>query len=220
MITWGDFRDMVRRSPLKDEGVTRWPALNLQDAVWWALDTFCAHTAVPTSVEFTGDGVTKEFTLPDNIYVSPEQAGLVTVEADDEVEYLLPVFHTPKLNLTTEQGFYVWNDQKLYTVVAPAEASTLKVMYYAYYNHPYTDSDQITIPTWAWGAVAFLTAAHAVSNRAMQESLIAQYRDKRDKGDPEDHSLQEIQSWWFKCYEAAIARVPKQNRTYMYQEKK
>lgn len=221
-MNWGEFRTIVRRSILKDPNATRWSNDNLRDYVWWALDTFCAHTAMATSTSYVCDGTQFVFSLPANVYESVEQAGVVFTQsgsAQAPANYLVPVYTTPGFNLQNEKGFYTWPREQLTCVVPPASGYNLHVRYFAYYNHPYADADGIEVPSWALNPISYLVAAHALSNLESEEASLSRFDTKKDSGTPEDNAMRSIQSWWLRLYETEINRHPRQNRVYAFKEK-
>lgn len=218
-LTWGVFREQVRRSILKDDDHKKWTDEQLLDFTNWALDAFCSHTAVATATSYVCDGSQSVYDLPENIYEPVDRAGSVTLEEGGAVQYLAPVYYTIGMNIKTQQGFYTWPANVLNCVVAPDKGKTLVVRYYAYYNHPSQDSDLITIPIFAQSALAYLVGAHALSSFGTRESMMAQYRTRPEAGTPEDHSLRQMQQWYLQMYEAEITRHPRQSRVNISKER-
>jgi len=212
-LTWGDYRTQIQRSILQDESEQRWDTEMLRDYVWWALDAFCAHTAVATATSFVCVTDEKVFTLPDNVYEKIDVAGLVYTEFDGRVEYLQPVFYTPGLNTTSESGFYTHPNGSLNTVIAPGDGYTLNVHYFAYYNHPFADNAVIDLPSWGYTPVAYLVGIHAMTSVGIKEARISQYDSKRDLGAPDDSALRSQQEWMVKMYDAELARHRRQDRS-------
>lgn len=211
-LPWGDYRTQIQRSVLQDSSQQRWTNEMLLDFVGWALDAFCAHTAVATATSFVGDDETKAFTLPGNVYEKVDIAGLVYTAFEDRVEYLAPVYYSPGMNTTSESGFYTHPDGTLNTVIPPEESWILNVHYFAYYNHPFADDDEITLPSWGYTPVAYLVGIHALTAVGIKEARISQYDSKRDLGAPDDSALRSQQEWMVKMYDAELVRHRRQDR--------
>lgn len=207
-MIWATFREQVRRSVLKDPNRITWTDDQLRDICWWALDTFCAHTAVATSVTYDATGTT--YALPDNQFESLEEAGLVyTIDSANTRTYLPPFFlasEAPSLISYEEfpKGTLLLSD-------TPNDA-TLVVRYFAYYNHPYADDDTIDVPAWGIPALSFLIGAHAMSSVAVNAGNIRQWNSKTDSGNPEHNPLQSLQRHFLQLYENEINRFPRQER--------
>lgn len=214
-LTWGNYKAVVRRSILKDPAGTKWGDDMLRDFMGWALDALCAHTAYPTGTSYAGDGETVEFSLPDNIYLPLEQAGLVRVEAESTErlpKYLKPVFSSWDISPDHESGFREWPLGKIRTNAPVDTGSTLVVDYYAYYNHPVSDNDLVTAPTWALSALSYRIGAYALAQREIQEAKLSTFDDKRDSGTPEDSATRLQAEAWIKRWYEELAAHPKQKR--------
>jgi hypothetical protein len=97
--------------------------------------------------------------------------------------------------------------------VPPPLGTTLIARYYAYYPHPALDADVLTIPQWAYAAVAYGTVVHALSSESLTEASNAADKAAPDRGQPENNSLRQLQKWWIQLYDRELAHYPKQNRT-------
>jgi len=222
MVTWGEFRSVVRRSILKDPLETTWTNDMMRDYIGWALDTFCAHTAMATSTSFDCDGTQSVFTLPNNIYEPVDQAGVIYLQTDSAqapATYLVPVYTTAGFNLQSENGFYCWPKNQLNCVVPPTSGYKLHIRYFAYYNHPSADSDTIDAPSWGFMPLSYMTAVHALSNLEAQEASLSRFDTKKDSGTPEDNATRSMQSWWIRLYETEINRHQRQSRVYAFKER-
>jgi len=94
-VLWSDYRTYIRRSILKDTATganRKWSDDQLRDMLWWALDTFCVHTAAFTSAEILPVVDTLAYDLPDNLFESPEVAGAVYAVSSDSRVYYKPMF--------------------------------------------------------------------------------------------------------------------------------
>lgn len=214
-LTWGEFKTSVRRTFLKIDlaGIT-WSDDLLSDAVGFALDGLCVHTALAKTVTYEGDGETYQFELPTDVFVSPEQAGLVMVQDGTTLArtYLKPAYSTYNVGATDDIAFNVWPEDTLETGVPPPLGTALILRYYAYYPHPTADDDLLTIPLWAYGAMMYSTALHALTSRSLEEAENAADKVAPDRGQPENNSLRQLQKWWIQMYDRELGQYPKQNR--------
>lgn len=208
MPTWGDYRTQLRRSVLADVNKITWTDDALLDYCSWALDTFSAHTALATSVEYTG--VDQTVALPDNVCDSIESAGLVYLTTSGgSATYLPPWDYDLDYRSTT---FREWPDHSLtFSESLPATA-TLHVDYYAFYPRPESTSDLLLIPRWAEGALGFLIAAYAMTGVSTTSGNIRQWNGDDDSGNPEHNPLLRLQNQFFMKYESEIARRQRQDR--------
>lgn len=214
-LTWAQFKTVIRRTVLKNDldGIT-WSDELLADAVGWALDGLCVHTALLKTVVYTGDGATYQFELPTDLFVPLEQAGLVMVQdsATQARTYLKPAFGSYEVAATDQVAYSVWPEDTLETGVPPPIDTSLIVRYYAYYPHPALDADVLTIPQWAYAAVAYGTVVHALTSESLTEASNAADKSAPDRGQPENNSLRQLQKWWIQLYDRELAHYPKQNR--------
>jgi hypothetical protein len=217
MPTWGAFRTQIRRSILADvsEKRARWSDEILMDCVNWAMDEFCAHTAVATAVQYAASGV-GPYPVPENIYEKLEHAGMVYLTSEGasptDYEYLNPIRYTEGLDLTADRGFYEWPEGSLYLAKAPSESGIVGIRYYAYYNTIVTDEDEMPVPRWALPAIGYLTAAYALSGDAIKSANIRQWAESPEKGTPEDNSLRRQQEWMLELYHRELSKFPRQDR--------
>lgn len=223
MTTWAQFRTQIRRTMLKDENATRyrWADVVLLDAINWSMDTFCSHTAVATGVEYTASGV-GPYVLPDNTYENIEQSGQVYTRLSStniyDYDYLNPVRYTEGMDFTSDKGFYEWPEGQLYLLRDPGATAIVGVRYFAYYNHVVLDSDVLPVPRWALNALAYLTAAYALTGDAVKSANIRQWAESPEKGTPEDNSLRKQQDYFFERYECEINRYPRQDRENQFRD--
>ena len=220
MITWGNLLAMVRRSVLKDiqlEGEDtadlRWGDDELADFCGWALDEFALHTARKCSTDFTADGLTSSYTLPDNLFSSElfDQNGRVEIEYAGTLSVLDPVAYTERLR-PDSLGFYTYPNEILHVTPIPRLGSILHIRYFGYYTHPTDETTQIEIPHWAELAVCYLMGAHALTGVGTKTAIIRQWGQKPDTGKPEDNPLRRQQLWFHQLYEALLAKHEVQDR--------
>ena len=211
-LLWGDLRTQIRRTILNDTSGSKFSNEVLLDSVHWALQTFCQHTAVATSVAVTGDGTTRSFALPDNVYVSPELAGSVYIETSGTYQYFTPRGYNLDNAQLPAWLFYTRPDTLIHFVEAPADV--VMVDYYAYYNAPYVDANTIDVPVWAQAAIAYLTAAYALSKEQMVLTGIRGFSEKPDTGGPEDNPYIKQQEYFMHLYECELKKRPAQNRSF------
>lgn len=214
-IAWVYYRGQIRRTILRDTNPAnyRWSDEILRDCLWWALDQFASHTAQATATSFTGDGVTTQFDLPENVYDAIDESGMVYIQDGTRIKYLDPVRNTEGLTPNSDTGFYIWPNNKINMSPAPVSGSTITIEYFASYNRPYADSDTVDIPRWAEKAVSYLVAANALVSPGLKSANIRQWGQKPDTGTPEDNSLKEFQRWLVELYYEEINRHPSQERT-------
>jgi hypothetical protein len=217
MMDWGTFRTQIREGVLNDNpsDVTkrRWSDTQLQIYVSWALNAFCAHTAMATATTIIGVTGT-EVQLPPNVYESIERAGLVSVIYTGQTpQYLDPVNYTRGLDPNDEGNYYyIFPDNQLNLSFTPSSALSATIRYFAYYNAPYADSDIITAPDWGFPAISYLVAAHAMSASAVRISQIRQFSESPDTGNPEHNPFTYQQQQFIKMYEIELMRHPRQVR--------
>lgn len=225
-----DFRAMLRRSILKDEAADpnkyKWSDDSLTDLIGWALDTFCAHTAQPSTVLYQHGqpqnptdptvcwdmGVDTVFPLPDDVFEKPDLSGRVKIEVDGRTGYYDPVNYSQRQELWTGHGFYTWPETSLVLTSAPGTGATLTLYYFAFWPHPVLDTDPIPGPRWALPALAHLVGAYALSGYAMRSANIAQWKEKPEAGTPEDNALRSQQRWLLEMYEQLLLKYPRQDR--------
>lgn len=230
-LVWSDFREQVRRSVLFDEAGDTFSDAQLQDAVEWALNTFCAHTALPKTTYWSSDVVKaapdtmydmtqdRAFVLPDDLFENIEQSGLVYIVRNGSAYYLNPAPYTPGVHFFhANPAFYVWPNDTL-NVVASMEASdALYLRYFAYYPTPTKDEDSILIPQWSRMAVAYLTGAYALASVSTDEAGLSRWKDRQDIGQPDVNSLRKQQDHLMKQYERELLRHPQQDRLNAFRE--
>lgn len=223
MSTWAQLRTQIRRTILKDETASRyrWPDAVLLDCINWAMDTFCAHTAVATGVEYAASGV-GPYSLPDNVYENVEQSGQVYTRASSTnisgYDYLNPVRYTDGLDFTSGKGYYEWPEGTLYLLQDPGDTALVGIRYFAYYNHITSDADVMPVPRWSLIALSYLAAAYALSGDAVKSANIRQWAESPEKGTPEDNSLRKQQDYFFERYEREINRYPRQDRENQFRD--
>lgn len=212
-ITWGAYREQVRRSLLKDTTQTTWQDDELRDMVWWALDVFCAHTAAVTSVTIPATGTI--YTVPENLYSPLEETGLLYLDANGTVTNLYTA--RPGISHEDPETYSVWGSE-IVLETQPVAGANLVIRYFAYYNHPYSDDDTIDIPRWAFSAFNHLVTAYALTPVGVQSANISQWKDRQDSGQPENNALRVQQQHHYKLYEQELSRVPPQDRSNFYKK--
>lgn len=214
MITWGEFRAMLRRTflmdttPDEETGEYRHTDAKLLDCVRLALDRLCAHTAVASATAYPANG--KVYPLPGNTYAGDHVWPSLLVWIEHPVEK--PVYLNPVQISETVAGDYniIGNELRLLADV-PAGA-TLCVEYYAHYDYPVNDASLIQIPHWALTAVAYCTSAYALSGFSLRSSSIRQWNTRNDSGNPIQNPIIEQMRLYFQLFENELAARPRQER--------
>lgn len=212
--TWAEYKETFRRTILKDADGLVATDEKLIDAARWAFNGLLPHTALQSTVTYTGDGTTFEFTLPDDVYVPLEQAGLVMITdtSTNISNYLQPAYSTFDVAPTDPKAFYVWPSDTLVTGVVVEIGVDLIVRYYAAYPYVSADDDVMPIPQWAYAAVGYDMGVYLVTSNSWQEAENATDKTKPDSGQPENNSLRQLQAWWIKMNQRELERHPRQNR--------
>jgi hypothetical protein len=213
-MDWATFRTQVRRSILEDPDKVTWTDDDeLMDFCGWALDTFCAHTAVASSVLYE-DIAASTLVLPDNVYGDVESSGYVYLNVTDvgwsQVKPARLFDFAPSEEIT----YSVWGSTLQFS---EAVSGDVLVRYFALYPHPTDDNSEITIPAWAYTAVAHLIGAYALTMKGISSAGIDRYKGEEDRGSPEDNALRAQQVHLLKVYDLEIARHPRQIRENSYQ---
>jgi hypothetical protein len=212
-MNWGTFRTQIRRSILEDATSITWPNDDLlADLCGWALDTFCAHTASPTSVTYTGvSGST--LTLPSDVYGDFESTGYVYLRSSTTVTLVKPA-RLLDAEDTENLTFSVWGSTLQFS---ESVTEDVVLRYFALYPHPSSDSDELAIPAWAYNALAHLIGALALTTKSVSSANIDRFKGPEDKGGPEDNALRAQQIHLLRVYEQELARHPRQIRENSYQ---
>lgn len=210
-MNWGTFRTQIRRSILKEVEVTNWSDESLMDACGWALDTFCAHTALVSGVTY--EAPEQAIVLPDDVFDDIERTGLVYV-ATSPVIVARPTYIIPDHGASA-LSYVVWGNTLTFSKAPSADVT---VRYFAYYPHPVDDNSEILIPRWAYNAVAHLVGALALTQDAINSSGISRWNTREESGTPEDNALRIQQNHLLKVYENEINRFPRQDRLNHYQK--
>lgn len=221
-ITWETFRQQIRDTVLQDSvpdtETNEFKYSNAELLVYcgWALDHFADHTAVATATSFTIVDDVFEYDLPDNLFKDdPVDVTLTvfTAESDDTRVYLDPIRFSDLVRLDNGEGFYVTPENRLkITKEDLGDATTLNLWYYAYYNSPSADSDLIAVPRWAYTALSYLIAAHALSGESLKSANIRQYNARPDTGQPEHNPLAKQQERYMKMYDTLLSKHDPQMR--------
>lgn len=207
-MQWGLFRTQLRRSILKDEGQNIWTNPQLLDFLGWALDTFCAHTALVTSVSHPVTGVT--VALPSDVYDDFEFTARCYVI---EGTRWIPVLPESESGVAEGEYAYVRHTPNVLTLHRnPPANAQFHCQYFAYYALPTADTDVLTVPRWAYPALSYLVGAHALASVGVQSANISQWKDKMDSGQPEHNALRVQQEWFLSLYERELSRVSPQDR--------
>lgn len=220
-VSWATLRTRVRRSILGDTGTSPvWSDDQLLDYIGWALDEFCAHTAVATSTSYPCDGETHEFVLPDNIYEPITRAGAVALKQDEQIEYLEPIRFTPGATWPDDEpdetsqprAFWEWPTGTLRLGFIPKDSSTLTVYYFAHWDKPTDDNSILDVPHWAEEALAYLVGAIAMSPLGVQTSNIRRWNDRLDSGTPEHNPSHRQAEFFRRMYQEVLRVHPPQER--------
>ena len=221
-MLWSAFETAIRRSILRDEGEAIWTSDMLLDYAGWALDAFCAHTALLKTVTYTGDGETYQHALPTDMYIEPDKQGLVyrydPSTDEDKPVHLIPAYSSHDISPYEERAFTVWPAGTLETGVPTPMDVQLVVRYYAKWPHPTGDASELTVPGWAIPILMYDVATHALTWRVLEESDVGSGRKRPDSGQPEQNSYRATQKWYIQLYERELARHPRQSRMVSYQK--
>ena len=208
MVAWSDFRTHIKRSVLKDIASTpTWSNDVLLDCLGWALDMFCAHTAVVTSTVVEPVSDQTAYALPLNLFESPEAAGAVYTISGSTRLYMKPWFYYPETD--PSEAYWVEDDN---IVFAEVPASDVYLRYYAYWTKPVDDDDEITLPRWALPAIANLVGWFAMSPESRATSNLKNFAEDPEKGTPLDNANTQQQNQYMKIYQQIIFYHHPQNR--------
>lgn len=229
-ITWGAYRDQIRRSILRENESNNWTDEQIYDYVRWALDRFAIHTAHPKEVvieedsengyDFTTD---TRFELPDDIFESLEVSSRIHVlDVKQKRTYLDPIDKTPGLHPyhPSEPSFWVWPEGYLNVNPAPGAGSQIHIEYFAYYPLPAIEDEEgvIPIPRWAEKPIATLVGAYSLESLANESANIDRWKDNTDSGNPEHNALRSQQSYLIKLYEQQLLQFTPQDRVNYFRE--
>lgn len=207
MTTWGDYRTQLRRSVLKDPDKVTWSDDVLRDLVGWALDTFCAHTAVPTGVSYatpTGTSVA----VPTNAFGDVETTGLLYLQTTP-----IQIVEPQRFSGTATESTYFYSVWGSEIVLSSVPTASLTLRYFAYYDHPVLDSDVLQCPQWSFLPLNYLIAAGALTSVGVQSANISQWDEK---GNEENNALRAQQKYFMALYEDALRRQTPQDRKNFY----
>lgn len=208
MITWGDYRTQLRRSVLKDATSVTWSNEVLSDLVGWALDTFCAHTAVATGVTYSAVTGTS-ITAPSNVFGDLEATGLLYLQTTP-VQIIESQRFADQAASGSTYFYSVWGNSIVFNS-APNGDITLR--YFAYYDHPVLDADLMPCPQWALTPLNYLIGALALTSVGVQSANISQWDEK---GNEENNALRAQQRYLMGLYEDALRRVTPQDKKNFY----
>jgi len=225
-IQWQTYREQIRRSVLNDVELSQWSDETLSDCAGWALDTFCAHTALPKTYTLDADSnalldtpydlsTETVFNLPDDMYEGVEFEGQIAIVKSGVLYHLDPRENTPGMHPYSYDAtptYHTFEDSTVILSEPIGVDGTLVIRYYAYFPKPVDDTDTLAIPRWAEQAIAFLTGSYALAQIAIQSANIDRWKEKSDSGQPEQNALKAMQEYMFQQYERAIARYPTQDR--------
>jgi hypothetical protein len=217
-ITWGRLRDQIRRSIIRDDQLTdeqnTWANAILADCMALALDQFCSHAAVATSVTYTSATGT-EYALPSNRYQELPINGTVFIwdgETASNPTYLRPISAPHKAMFPQSGEYSEWPAGTLKLGEAPSDGNNLYVKYFAYYDYPIAVADVVNIPQWATMAIHYLVLSLLMTSEGLQSGMISQWKTRPEAGGPEENALREQHKWYYKLYIDQLARHPKQNQ--------
>jgi hypothetical protein len=225
MMTWGELRDKIRESILRDIELTigatmHWSDEEILNYFQWSVNDLCSHTAFPVELTFTDETVKddnqgdpifydmaedKEFHLDPEPYVDVDRAGIVFIERAGRVTQ---VKYNPAMRMGAH-GYHTWPSNTLHLCEPPGKDATLYVRYFGYYPLPEQDEDPIVIPQWSIAAVCYMVGAHALGAPGLRSAMIRQWDEH---GNREQNPLRVQQKWFHEMYEMLLSRYPRQNR--------
>jgi hypothetical protein len=214
-MTWGQLREQVRRSILRDDivgQVPRWDDFELKDFCHFALKELAVHTAIATATSVPAASGT-EFPMPSNLFDTLDKTGEVFFVANGSYTFLDPINFTAGLNRTSANGFWTRPDTTLHLTTALDGSGVLNIEYYAHYDPPYIDEDIVGIPEWMHTALCYLIGAHAMTAIGGRSSVIRQWNQRPDTGQPENNPLRKQQQWYLEMVTRELNKVNPQIRT-------
>jgi hypothetical protein len=201
-ITWATLRSQIQTLLASVE--TAVADADLLIYANWALDDLVKHVARPSDVDYEGDGTTRVFALPDDLYE-------ITVIEWASGEYALEYTPVPGVELPTAAyaaPAYWHNNGKLTWNTAPTTSFT--VYYNAYYARITDGGDSIPIPRWAEQAAAFYSGYLVLVSQSTESADIGQWDQKMDSGNPEHNPLARTAERWLRQYQRIIAQNAQQ----------
>jgi len=95
-----------------------------------------------------------------------------------------------------------------------ASGNTLRVHYWAYWSVPTEPEaeEMLAIPRWLESPVKWHMLMQAMSKPSAQAAYLAQFKTKRDSGDPEDNPLIVAARFYRRQYDLDLSEKPPQNR--------
>lgn len=230
MLTWGDFKGVLRRM-LSDE-VTPYLTSEeiLEDSYRWATRQFAAHTA--PMAEYTFDSTVLKtspatfydmaedyvFTLPGDVFENPELTGFAYWRQEGKNTILPPVRTSPEKTTLfgTVPGYFTYYRngrwQVQVNVSSQLAEDSLTVVYYSYYGLPADDADELEIPDWAEKAVSYLCGANALNHRVMETSGTNQFNEVQELRGMELNGWRLQQKHFNAEYALEISHYLNQNR--------
>lgn len=201
-VLWSVLKAQIGRR-LQDPSHNRYGETLLLDAINDALLAFAAsHTGAASTFEIEGDGETYEFSLPSDI-IEEESAGVYAVHWKYN-EWLRMLEYWPgsqwastsRSTTSTPLGYILWPQGKISFSRVPEDEQVITVYYVAYYPAVVNDDSVITVPKWAEEALKCYACALALEPGSTKAGNLAQYKQRRDSGDPEDNPLLELSKYY------------------------
>jgi len=193
-----------------------WSVEDLRDYLSDALAAISAHTARERVFEKELAADTASLVLPDD-FLDP---GPVWLLSGGTRQFLTPVPLKPGEVLPDseavgdESDFYWWPEGTLNFVRQVASGNTLRVHYWAYWSVPTEPEaeEMLAIPRWLESPVKWHMLMQAMSKPSAQAAYLAQFKTKRDSGDPEDNPLIVAARFYRRQYDLDLSEKPPQNR--------
>jgi hypothetical protein len=213
-VTWGTFKASLARR-LGDTTYDTYSEALLKDAVNAALEQFATlHTGVASTFDLSGDGSTYEYSLPSDI-IESEGACLYAVHWKDQIWLRriepFPSTEWPSTKRSTTSrpaGYMLWPASKINLTRTPEDGQTVELYYVAHYPEVVDDDTLITVPRWAREPVTLYCMAIAAESIAMDTGELAQYKSRRDSGDPEDNPLLRLAEHYIKRFYHLLSMHP------------
>jgi hypothetical protein len=215
-VLWGDIEARVRRL-LEDTDSTAytWTELDMVDYANAALKAVAIHTARENQVVYSLTSDLASYTLPDDVL----QLGAVILTYISVPEILQPVRLQPQNILPSTisrggaTGFYQWPKGTINFLRPILSGRTLTINYWSYYPTVVDVNTPLTgLPRWAEEAVKWKVMIEAIAKVSGQEALLAQWKQKRDAGTPEQQSLITISKFYQFQYDKVLYEHAPQDR--------
>jgi hypothetical protein len=199
-----------------DLNLATWSVEDLRDYLGDALAAVSAHTARESLFEQELTADTASLALPDD-FLDP---GPIWLSNGSTRQLLSPAPLRPGETLPDseavgdESDFYWWPEGTINFFRQVASGNTLRVHYWAYWSVPSEPEAEevIPIPRWLESPVKWNMLMQAMTKPGAQAAYLAQFKTKRDSGDPEDNPLIVSARFYKRLYDGDLAEKPPQNR--------